>query len=131
MAAGDNISLTNTKITALNTDQALTFNAADQDTINLTQKFIYTPTGYDNKICIGFQVGDTHGAVAYSIAVSPGVFGSVAVTGSVAQAATEIVQIETGRFISATGTIEITATPATGKRLTSDHALKIFVIELI
>lgn len=130
MAAGDDMAITNTKITALNADQTLTFMAADADTANLAQTFIYTPTGKDNKICIGIQVGDTHGAVAYSIAAGVGVFGAAAKTGSIAQAATEVIQIETGKYMLANGTIEITLTPATGKKLASEHAAKIFAIEL-
>jgi hypothetical protein len=130
MAAGDPIAITNTKITTLNADQELTFMAADADTANLAQDFIYTPTGRDNKICIGVQVGDTHGAVAYSIAAGAGVFGLPAKTGSIAQAKTEVIQIETGRYMLADGTIKITLTPASGKKLASEHAAKVFAIEL-
>lgn len=130
MAAGDPIAITNSKIVALNTKQALTFMAADADTADLAQKFIYTPTGKDNKVVIGIQVGDTHGAVAHSIKGGAGVFGIAAVTGSTAQATTGIVQIETGRFMQSDGTIEITFTPASGKRLKTDHVLKVFVVEL-
>jgi hypothetical protein len=130
MAAGDPIAITNSKITALNTKQAFTFMAADQDTADATQDFIYTPTGKDHKIVIGIQVADTNGAVAHSITGGTGVFGTAAKTGSTAQATTGIVQIETGRYMQADGTIKITFTPATGKKLKTDHALKVWVIEL-
>lgn len=130
MAAGDPIAITNSKIATLNVKQALTFMAADQDTIDATQKFIYTPTGKDNKIVVGIQVADTNGAVAHSIKGGAGVMGIAAKTGSTAQATTGIVQIETGRFMQADGTIEFTFTPASGKKLKTDHALKVWVIEL-
>jgi hypothetical protein len=130
MAAGDPIALTNTLVATLNTDQALTFNAADADTSNLAQIFNYTPTGKDGKVVIGFQVANSHGAVAFSIAGGAGVFGTAAKTGSVAENTTDVIQIETGRYMLSTGKIAITCTPASGKRLTSDHALKIWVVEL-
>ena len=124
------IAITNSKIAVLNTKQALTFNAADADTNDLAQKFVYTPTGKDNKIVIGIQVADTNGAVAHSIAAGVGALAGPAKTGSTAQATTGIVQIETGRYRTATGTVEITFTPASGKKLKTDHALKVWVIEL-
>lgn len=124
------MAIVNSRIVALNTKQALTLTAADVDVIDATQKFIYTPTGKDNKVVIGIQVGPTNGAVAHSIAGGVGALAGAAKTGSTAQATTGIVQIETGRYRTATGTIEITFTPASGKKLTTDHALKVFVIEL-
>ena len=130
MAAGDPMAITNSKIAVLNTKQVLTMMAADADTANLAQKFIYTPTGKDNKIVIGIQVADTNGAVAHSIAAGAGAFGAAAKTGSTAQATTGIVQIETGKYRLADGTVEITLTPASGKKLKTDHAAKVWVIEL-
>jgi hypothetical protein len=126
-----NIAITNTKITAINTDQALTFNAADEDGANTAQTFVYTPTGKDNKVLIGIQVADTHGTVTWSVANGVGVFARGAKTGSTAQATTDVIQLESGNYASATGTISITFTPASGKRLTSDHALNVFATELI
>lgn len=130
MAAGDNMAITNSKILTLGTVADLTYMAADADTADLAQKFIYTPTGKDNKIVIGAVVAATHGTVALSFKAGAGVFGTAAKSVNAPQAKTSIVQIETGRYMQADGTIEITATPASGKRLTTDHALKIFVIEL-
>lgn len=125
-----NIAITNSRISALNADQALTFNASNEDTIDVAQKFVYTPTGKDHKIVMGIQVGATHGTVTWSIGGGDGVFGTSAKAGSTAQATTDIIQFETGRYMKSNGTIEVTFTPASGKRLTTDHALKVFVIEL-
>lgn len=124
------VAITNSRIAVLNTKQALTFNAATADTADLAQDFYYTPTGKDNKVVIGIQVADTNGAVAHSIAAGSGVFGTAAKTGSTAQATTGIVQIETGRYMQADGTIKITFTPASGKKLKTDHALNVWVVEL-
>jgi len=124
------IAITNTKIDNLNADKVLTFNSATNSVVNSTDKFIYTPTGKDNKVVIGVQVADTHGTVTYSIGGGVGAFGTAAKTGSIAQNTTDTIQIETGRYMKANGTIEITFTPANGKRLATDHALRVWVIEL-
>jgi hypothetical protein len=67
------VSITNTLISALNADQTLTKCAATSSTLNEAEVFTYTPTGKDHKVLIGFYVGDSHGAVAYSIAAGAGV----------------------------------------------------------
>lgn len=128
MAAGDNIALTNSKIVTLGTVKETVFNAADSDTANLVQKFIYTPTGRDNKICIGIK--NVTGVLAWSIAAGTRVFGSAAKTGTVAANKTGLLQIETGKYMLANGTIEITLTPASGTKLLTDHAASVFVVEL-
>ena len=125
-----NIAIVNTKITALNTDQELTLTAADETVNDTAQKFVYTPTGKDGKIAFGFQVANSHGTVTWSISAGTGVFGAAAKTGSTAQDTTDVIQIETGKYMIANGTVEITFTPASGKDLTNDHALKVFAIEL-
>jgi hypothetical protein len=130
MAAGDNIAITNSKILAFGTVADLTYMAADADTADLAQKFIYTPTGKDHKVVIGAVVANTHGTVALSFKGGAGAFGTATKAVNAVQNKTSLVQIETGRYMQADGTIEITATPASGKKLASEHALKIFVIEL-
>jgi hypothetical protein len=130
MAAGDNISITNSKIVNFATVKDLTIMAADADTADLAQKFIYTPTGKDNKIVFGFVVANTHGSVAISVKGGAGAMATVAKTAAAPQNKTSLLQIETGRFMQTDGTIEITCTPASGKKLTTDHALKVWAIEL-
>jgi len=125
-----NIAITNTLIATLNTDQTSTFHAADEGTNDTAQTRAYTPTGKDNKILIGMQNATGHGALTFAITAGVGVFGAVSKTGSVAAGATEVIQIETGKYMLANGTITIAFTPANGKDLTNDHALKVWVIEL-
>jgi hypothetical protein len=122
------VAITNTMITDLNADQTLTFNAATADTADLAEVFTYTPTGRDNKILIGFK--NTTGTLAYSITAGAGVFGAAAKTGTIAATSTEVMQIETGRYMQAAGTILITLTPAAGTKLLTNHAASIFVAEL-
>jgi hypothetical protein len=121
--------IVNSKIAALNAATVLTKVAATSTVVDATEAFVYTPTGKDSKVFFEIENGPTHGTVAYSFSNGDGVFASGAVTGTVAQATTSIVQIETGIFTKTNGTIEVVFTPATGKRLATDHALKVAVIE--
>ena len=124
------VTITNTKIAALNTDQALTFNAATSAVNDATEVFTYTPTNKDSKILIGIKNGT--GILSYSIAVGDGVFAAAAAkTGTVAADTTDVIQIETGKYQKTAGTILITLTPAAGTALLTNHAASMFVAELI
>lgn len=130
MAAGDPIAMTNTLIAALNTDQALTFNAADATTNDAAQIFNYTPTGKPSKVVIGIKNGT--GVLSYSIAAGAGVFKAAAAkTGTVAANTTDVIEIEVGKYKLATGKIAVTLTPASGTALLTNHAASVFVLELI
>jgi hypothetical protein len=126
------VAITNTLMAALNADQTLTYNAATVDTVNGTEVFTYTPTmNKQGKVLIGFVNGAGNGAFTYSIAKGNGVFqAAAALTGSIAAGATEVIQIEMGKYLNA-GTIAITLTPASGKKLLSEHAANMWVSELI
>ena len=124
------VAITNTRISALNADQTLTQNAATSSVIDATEVFTYTPTGKDNRILIGFVNGAGHGAYTYSIAAGTGVFGAAAKAGSIAAGSTEVIQIETGKYMQTAGTVLITLTPASGKRLLTDHAAAMWAAEL-
>jgi hypothetical protein len=126
------VTVTNSLISALNTEQTFTANAATSTTINETEVFTITPTNKDHKMAIFFSNGSGHGAVTYSIAKGAGVFQAPAAkTGSIAAGAIEVIQIESGKYLSSSGTIVITMTPATGKRLLTDHAFSMYELELI
>jgi hypothetical protein len=126
------VTVTHSLISALNADQTLTFNAATSSVINDTEVFTITPTGKANKTVIAFVNGAGHGAYTYSIAAGAKVFKAAAAkTGSIAAGATEIIQLDMGRYTSSTGTIVVTLTPASGKRLLTDHAANMWVAELI
>ena len=125
------VTVTNTLISALNADQTLTANAATSSVVDATEAFTITPTGKDNKMAIVFGNGTGHGAFTYSIAVGAGVFAAPsALTGSIAAGALEVLQIDTGKYMSSSGTIVITLTPASGKRLLTDHAAVMYELEL-
>lgn len=125
------VTVTNTLISALNAEQTFTANAATSTTIDEAEVFTITPTGKDNKMAIVFSNATGHGAFTFSIAAGAGVFSTgVACTGDVAAGALEVIQIETGRYMSAAGTIVITLTPASGKILLTNHAAKMYELEL-
>lgn len=126
------VTVTNTLISALNADQTLTPNAATSSVVDTAEAFTITPTGKQGKTAIAFVNGAGHGAYTYSIAAGANVFkASAAKTGSIAAGATEVIQLDMGRYTNATGKIVVTLTPASGKRLLTDHAAAMWVLELL
>jgi len=126
-----NIAIVNSRITTLGTNQALTLTAADETTDATAQKFVYTPTGKHNKcLFIVYQSSGSY-TIGFTITAGAGVFGAVAKTGTIAAVAgNKLIQIETGKYMLANGTIEISFLPTTGRDLVNDHALTVGVIEL-
>lgn len=124
-----NTAVTNVTVAALNTQYDLAYTAATVDTANGTEVFDITPTKAYGKIAVVIQVGDTNGAVAYSFAKGDSVGATGAITGSVAQAKTKIIVIEDAK-IRKGGKYVLTLTPATGKKLKTDHTAQVGLIEL-
>lgn len=113
-----------------NTITTITENAATSSTIDQTEVFTITPTKSDQRVVIIIENGPTHGTITYSIAAGAFWAGSAALTGSVAQATERGIVLEGARYKSALGAIAITFTPATGKRLATDHALSVKVVQM-
>lgn len=124
------VAVTNSTILLYDTEYTVTANAATSTTIDEVEVFTITPTAADHDVVIKIDVADTHGAVAYSVAAGALWAGSAALAGSVAQATSECIVLTGGKYRSATGTYVITFTPASGKRLLTDHALNVEVIEM-
>jgi hypothetical protein len=124
------VTVTNTNITAFNAEVEVTNNPATSTTIDQTQVFTITPTKADYKTLIEIINGAGHGAVAFSIAAGDYWAGTSAKTGSVAAGKTEVIVLEGGKYKSQAGTIAITLTPNTGKRLLTDHNASVNVIGL-
>lgn len=126
------VTVTNTPIVSLNTQATVTANAATSSVIDATEVFTITPTGKDRKSIITLTNGTGHGSYTYSIAKGAGVFQAAAAkTGTVAAGASVCIQLDSGRYKSSSGTIVITLTPASGKRLLTDHAASMTVKELL
>jgi hypothetical protein len=124
------VSAVNTTIAAENTITTVTVNAATSSVIDATEVFTLTPTKADAKVAIVIENGPTHGTITYSIAAGGFWAAGSALTGSVAQATTRVIVLEGGKYKAAAGTIAITFTPASGKRLLTDHAMSVSVIQL-
>lgn len=126
-----NIAIVNSKVTYLNVAQVITMTAADETTDATAQKFVYTPTGKDGKLV--FVINQASGSVAMTTTITAGVgvFGAAAKTDTIpATAGIYMIQIETGKYMLANGTVEISFLPTSGKDLVNDHTLKVGVIEL-
>lgn len=121
----------NTSLSEKNIGYAVTANAATTDVIDEAQKFIFTPNKQDGKTLIRITVGPTNGAVAFSVAAGDFWMGIDAKEGSVAQATSEVIQIESAKYMKDDGTIEVTFTPASGKKLLTDHALSVEAYSMV
>lgn len=124
------VTVTNSTITAFNTEVAKTANAATSTTIDETEVFTITPTAPDYKVVVEIVNGAGHGALAWSIAAGDYWAATDALTGSAADGAPEVIVLEGAKYKAQAGTIAITLTPASGKRLLTDHAAQVNVIEL-
>lgn len=125
------VAVTNTTIAALNADQTLTANAATSSVVDATEVFTITPTASGGKLALLFYNGTGHGAITYSIAAGDFWASTAAVTGSIAAGATEVLEVETAKVLQDAGTILVTLTPASGKRLLTDHASVMYALELL
>jgi len=126
-----NIAITPATVLAFNTNYAAAAASATSSVADTAEVFEVLFTGKPSKVCLIFSNANSHGTYTYSVAA--GVFGlsGAAVTGSVAQnKPNDVIQIETGRVLDADGKMIITLTPASGKRLATDHAATIRAIGL-
>lgn len=114
----------------INTITTLTDNPATSSVIDATEVFTITPTKAHDKVLIEIENGPTHGTITYSIAAGGFYAASAALTGSVVQDLCRGIVLETAKYLSATGTIVITFTPASGKRLLTDHLLVVRVTQM-
>ena len=125
------VTVTNSKIAALNTITAVTSNAATADTDALAEVFTITPTqatksmtiiiggtgaAADGNITASFSAGDMWGAKA---------LGSLTVTKNTEK----MIKIDSFKAMQNDGTIDLTLTPAATDKLLTDHAAYVKVIE--
>lgn len=125
------VTITKTTISSLNVDQTLTANAATAEGANGTEVFTITPSKSGGKMALMFYNGAGHGAITYSIAAGDFFASTVAITGSIAAGAIEVLQVETAKVMQDDGTIAITLTPASGKILLTNHAAGMYALELL
>ena len=105
--------------------------AATADVANTPEVFTITPTKGQDKMIIEIEVADTNGPVAVSLGAGVQYWASAALAWSCPQAKTTIMHVsDIARFMTTASTILLTLTPASGKKLLTDHAAKVGVIEL-
>ena len=128
------VAVTNTTVT-FNTAVAITKSAATSSVIDTAEVFTITPTkavttGADYKgVIIINNTATDQGTITYSIADGELWAATGAATGSVAQGVSSVIEIEGGKLNQADGTILLTLTPASGKRLLTDHAATVSYIQ--
>lgn len=123
------VSVTNTSITDFNSLTEVTANAATAPAANGTEVFTFTPDRVDHRYLIIINnVATDQGSVTYSIAAG-GFPQGKAQTGTVEQGKKKAIIVDAVSK-SATGTIVVTFTPATGKILLTNHALECYAIGL-
>lgn len=70
------------------------------------------------------------GSVTFSLA-SDNPLGGTALTGTIVQGTAQVLEVDTAKYESETGVMTLTVTPASGKKLLTDHALTIQVVQLV
>lgn len=127
------VTVTNTNITDYDTEVAVTANAATSSVVDEVEVFTITPTKSGNHVAILLTNAAGHGAFTYSVPVGALWAGDTATafTGSIAAGATEVVQLASGKHLNSDGKYAITLTPASGKRLLTDHAAVMEVLETV
>jgi len=127
------VSITNTTIAALNTDQTATANAATSTATGGGEVFTYTPKANEGKSLLVFNNLGSTSIHDYSIAAGD-LWGAKAITGTVAASAVDVLQVDTSRVMTDDGTILITVTPSTGASSTTNlagNAFKMYAMELL
>ena len=114
----------------LNVGTLSTPTAAAADVIDLAEAFTFIPTKSKFVIQID-NVSGANGSVTYSVAVGTHWGATVALTGTVVQGTSQVLELDTARVVGALGALVMTVTPASGKKLLTDHALTIQAIQLV
>jgi hypothetical protein len=125
------VTVSNTNIATYNDPILLVRNAATSTVVDATEVFTITPTVSDEKVLIYIEnVATDQGTVTYSIAAGDYWAAGAAKTGSVAQGTGRVIVLEGSKYKTQAGAIAITFTPATGKRLATDHALTVQAVQM-
>lgn len=123
------VACTKSTMAQFNTIYDLVANAADEDVAGTAQAFTYSPTVQGSRVLVYVTVANTHGSVTITTAAGNFHQGGI-VTLVCPQNKTTAFVVEDARMKSKAGLMTFTATPASGKKLASEHALKMVVVEL-
>lgn len=123
------VAVTNTQ-GLINASVAITANPATVDTVNGTEVFTITPTAGDFRTAIVIaNPSASNGSLTATIAKSTEFWAETAdLTLTIEQGNSEVVYIDSARYKTSSGTVLITLTPATGKKLLTDHTATMYVL---
>lgn len=125
------VTVTKTTMLLYDTEYAVTANAATSTTIDATEAFTIVPSAAGHDVLIVINNGATdQGTITYSVAAGTQFGAGAALTGSVVQNTSDAIVLKSAKYKNASGAFVITFTPASGKRLLTDHALSVEVIEM-
>lgn len=126
------VTVTNTTIAANNTAQTFTKNPSANAVVDSADVFTITLTRADAKAVILID-NPTAGQGSINYSIAPGTYWAAptsAKTGAVTNATSVAIELEGAKYENNLKQIVITLTPASGKRLLTDHAASIEVIEV-
>ena len=125
------VSVTNSKILLPNTAIELVVNAATADVADTAEVFTITLDRADHKAVMTVVNASADTALAVSVAAGDLWAATTALTFSVPAAKEYVVELEGGKDAQDNGTILVTLTPGSGKKLLTDHAAEVKYIETI
>lgn len=126
-----NTAITNISMT-LNTGVVCTPTAATADTIDLAEVFDFTESKAGKYLIIINNVSAVNGTVSFSLAAGDQWGATTALTGTIAQGVSKALEVDSAKYkVGSTGKMSLTITPASGKKLKTDHALTVAGIQLI
>ncbi|MCK9218284.1 MAG: hypothetical protein M0P77_10280 [Firmicutes bacterium] len=117
--------VTMTKMSAINTATKLNVKAAAIDTANGTETFEFAPKGV--RVLLGIENGSTD-KLTYELSAGD-MWAGKGLTGDFSTVETKVLRLDTANFKDDEGNITLKLTPASGKKLLTDHGAKVFVIE--
>ena len=123
-----NIAITPANLTAFRTATDSAAAAATSAVANATEVFEFASNG--KPFIVEASVADSHGSVALSLVKGDGWGGKAISIGAAPQNKVTCFLVESGYGLNSDGKIEILATPATGKKLYTEHALTLRVYQL-
>lgn len=131
------VTVTNSTLTALNSNLKITANAATSTVAGGSEVFTYTPKVSGGKMLLLFQEGSTAATALPSYSIAAGdMWAAKAITGSfgssAAAGAINALEIDTARVMQNDGTIAITVSPGSSvATLKTTHAMKLYALELL
>lgn len=105
--------------------------AATADTANLAEDFTITPSKGMDKMIIEVTVANSHGTVVAKLKSGSIYWPQADLSFSCVQNKISVFSVnDIARFMDSSGNIVLELTPASGKKLQSEHAATVQVIEL-